>query len=248
MVNRDAMKDLPPASDLRKVKNSYEWINTWRYVIVQPSVKLVGFAAASFANKDGTSVRPGVRRLMGITGYSNRAVVDALTTLRWLGFLWRSKAGTRTPEGGDADEHWLCLPRDMSHIPIADFKTGVPPAFEELSPQARSVAEILGVVKRFPEQPSELSSGPSELTSLVEVTSVHHTNPFTNSNDHAAEQQAGARASSRAADDSFGAYIFIDESVGGLDPVEASTVNGMLADGRHPNAIINKIRSEREAA
>lgn len=41
---------------------------------------------------------------------------------------------------------------------------------------------------------------------------------------------------------------FIDEAVGGLDPVESSTVDGMLADGRHPNAIINRIRAMREAA
>lgn len=241
------MKDLPPAEALRKVTKSYEWINTWRYVIVQPSVKAVGLAAATYANKDGTSVRPGVQRLMSVTGYSNRAVVDALTTLRWLGFLWRYKAAVRTPEGGVADEYWLVLPRDLSHVPIADSKTAAEPAFCDLTSKAQMVAEVLGVAKRLRKVPSELASVPSEVTSLDQVTSVHNTNPFTNSNNHPAKQQA-ARASSRDMEDGFEVIEFIDENVGGLDPVEASTADGMLANGMDPRAIINTIRKMREAA
>lgn len=259
MDNRDAMKTLPLGETLRKVEYSYEWINTWRYVIVQPSVKCVGMAAASFANADGTRVRPGVRRLMTITGYSNRAVCDALTTLRWLGFLWRSKVGTRTPEGGQADEHWLCIPKDMSHIPIADFDSGLEPAFDDLAPEAQEVAVILEVDKRLRKvsselssKPSELSSRPSEPTPPDRVKPVHNTNPptnpvVTNSYDHSAFQQAGARASSRADEDPDG-YDIVDEAVGGLDPVESSTTEGMLADGYHPNAVANRILQRRDAA
>lgn len=248
MADRSSMKTLPPVSELRRVKNSYEWINTWRYVIVQPSVKAVGLAAASFASKDGTAVRPGVQRLMTITGYSNRSVVDALTTLRWLGFLWRAQKALRTPEGGQADEHWLVLPKDMSHVPLADFVTGTAPAFGDLAPRAQIAAEILGVAKRLRQVPSELSSRPSELTSLDQVNSLHNTNPFTNSNDHPAKQQAGTRASSRAADDSLANFNYIEQAVGGLDLAEASTADGMLASGMAPKAIINTILRMREAA
>lgn len=247
MADRDAMKDLPPAETLRKVTKSYEWINTWRYVIVQPSVKAVGLAAATYANKDGTSVRPGVQRLMAVTGYSNRAVVDALTALRWLGFLWRYKPGVRTPEGGRADEYWLVLPRDLSHVPMADPETAAEPAFRSLAPEAQVAAEILGVAKRLRAVPSELRSVSGEVTSLDQVTSVHNTNSFTNSDNHPAKQQA-ARASSRDMEDSFEIIEFIDENVGGLDPVEASTADGMLANGMDPKAIINTIKKMRDAA
>lgn len=247
MSNRDAMKTMPPTASIYKVKRSYEWINTWRYVIVQPSVKSVGLAAATFASADGTSVRPGVRRLMTITGYSNRAVCDALTTLRWLGFLWRAKQGTRTPEGGQADDHWLCIPRDLSHIPIADFQTGLEPRFVDLTPQAQRVAAILGVDKRLRKIPSELSAGSSEVTSPGDVTSVHNTNTVTNSIDHSVRQQTASRASARGVE-SLDDYDLIDEAVGGLDPVESSTADGMLSDGKNVRYIINTILKRREEA
>lgn len=240
-------KEHPPAKYLHMVKYNYHWNNAWRYVIVQPSVKNTGFAIGTFSNKDGTSMYPGVRRLAAVTGHSKRAVIEALAWMRWLGFIWRvsTSPGSKTNE---ADQYTLCLPRDMTHVPQVTAKPLQEPTFGELPAIAQHSAMLLGVARR-------LGAG-GDLMSPGVVTSGHHrwwsqvTPPthLTNSYDHAAENQAGARASSRAAEDSFEAYDFIDEAVGGLDPVESSTVDGMLADGRHPNAIINRIRAMREAA
>lgn len=243
----DAFQDVPPASTLRVVKNSYEWQRTWRYVIVQPSVKNVGFAVATFANKDGTRIFPGVRRLMTISGYSNKAVVDALAALRWLGFIYRVSCGVRNPTGGVADTYQLCLPRDMSRVPMADAKAGTDPVFEDLPCEAQRAAVILGVAARLRKTSSELSSERSELSSLDPVTSVHNTKASTKSKHHSASSDAASRASSRG-DDPSEAYDFIDDAVGGLDPVESSTAEGMLGNGKDPRYIINTILKRRDAA
>lgn len=241
-------KEHPPAEYLQVVKYNYHWNNVWRYVIVQPSVKNTGLTMATWSNKDGTSIYPGIRRLAIASGHSKRAVIEALAWMRWLGFVWRVSTSPGS-ESHEADSYVLCLPRDMTHVPRATPKPLKEPVFAEMPPIARHSAMLLGVAKR-------LGAAPGDLMSPGVVTSGHHrwwsqvTPPthLTNSNDHAAENQAGSRASSRAAEDSFAAYDLIDEAVGGLDPVESSTVDGMLADGRHPNAIINRIRTMREAA
>lgn len=113
----------PPPSALYAVQNSYEWFRLWRYVVVQPSVKNVGFAVATFSNRRGHQVFPGIKRLMVVTGLSKPSVIDALATMRWLGFLYRVQSAQGSGNGR-ADEYQLCKPRSLEHVPMADPKTG----------------------------------------------------------------------------------------------------------------------------
>jgi hypothetical protein len=236
------------------IKDPYEWKRVFRYVIVQPSVKNVGLACESFADgKDGTRVFPGVRRLMAVTGYTNKPVVDALKTMRWLGFIHRYKAAVRTPAGGDADRYQICLPHDLSHIPMVDAKTGADPMWHDLTPEAQRVAKALGVVDRLTrERPDVLSSELDVLSTSDQVYSVPNTNPSINSIDHSASHGAGQRASSPAdeplPDDLLGLQERIAASLGDLTAAEESRVRGMLCDGCHPILIVRAIRRGRGSA
>ncbi|MEV0994673.1 hypothetical protein [Nonomuraea sp. NPDC050202] len=159
----------PPASALYAVRYSYDWLRTWRYVVVQPSVKNVGLAAATFSNKRGLQVFPGVKRLMAITGHSKPSVIDALATMRYLGFLWRRSCGQGS-ESGQADEYQLSLPRTKDHLPMIDAKTGKEPALHTLPPIAQQTATRLGVAGRLSKRVGGQMTQPgwsTETTTLV---------------------------------------------------------------------------------
>lgn len=244
----------PPIASLRMVKDPYEWKRIFRYVIVQPSVKAVGLACESFANgKDGTRVFPGVQRLMAITGYSNKPVVDALKTMRWLGFLHRYGTAVRTPNGGSADRYQLCIPQDLSHIPMVDAPTGMDPTWDDLTEEAQRTARILGVMERLTKPRSDVLSYEANVLSTSDrVDSVPNNNSSTNSDNHSAPHVAGQRASSQAEaplpDDLLGLEERIADALGGLTPAEESEVRGMLVKDCNPIAIIRAIRKWRGSA
>lgn len=254
----------PPAEALRAVKYSYDWLRTWRYAIVQPSVKHVGFAAATFSNRRGRQVFPGVKRLMTITGLSKPAVIKSLRLMRQLGFLYRLSCAQGS-NSGKADEYQLCVPWTLRHVPMADAKTGQEPVFSELPSIAQRTARLLGVAARLGEASGELSEPGSELTEPLVVVSgnrpwwreltppTHHTNTSTKSSDHHADRhdRADAGASARKYDFEVedDCYEYVTDAFGDdLDPYEASRLDGMLASGSHPEAIVNAIRAGRGQA
>jgi len=250
----------PPASALRAVKRHYEWEDVWKYVVVRPPVKTVGLSLKTFGNKKGLEIHPGIRRLMAITGHTKPTVIEAIAEMRWLGFLWRISRA-RGSNSGLADDYQLSLPKSLEHLAMVDARTADEPSFYDLPLIAQQTAIRLKVDKRLKKvsgclsQPGGQSGQPLVVASanlewwsqLTPPTHTTHTSTHS-MNHHSDSSESGPRASSRAARESLDDYDFIDEAVGGLDPVESSTADGMLANGMDPRAIINTIRKMREAA
>lgn len=91
----------------------YEWERWVRRVRLHPSVKLVALTLATYANRDGTHMYPGVAKLAAVTGLTERSVRDALKTLRDLGLLERTREGFRNGRRALADEHEMRRPTDL---------------------------------------------------------------------------------------------------------------------------------------
>jgi hypothetical protein len=100
-----------------------EWVTVWRRAIADPSVKLTGFAVASFADyRTGARIHPGVPLLMKVTGLrSDKSVRDALKLMRddW-GLIWRYAEGSKRGRAKESDEYRLTFPDDITVIPLMD--------------------------------------------------------------------------------------------------------------------------------
>lgn len=255
----------PPASSLLAVKYSYDWLRVWRYVVTQPALKGIGLTAATYSNKRGLQIFPGVARLMAATGYSKPTVIEAMATMRWMGFLWRVSCAQGS-NSGKADSYQLCTPKSMEHVPMVDAKSAKDPAYESLPVIAQRAAVHLGVAARLQKASGQLSQPGGQLRQPLVVKSddlewwsqltppIHLTYSSTKSSDHHSDShESGSRASSRARDydltDDDDRYEYVmDAFADGLDPYEASTVEGMLSKDEHPAKVINKIRSMRSEA
>jgi hypothetical protein len=236
----------PPAKALYAVKTSYEWVNLWRYVICQPALKHTGLAVVTFSGKRGKDIYPGLQRIMLITGHGKTATVEALKHLRWLGFLYRVSSGQGS-ESGEADKYMLSTPKTLDHLPMVIRKPLADPAFGDLSVGARKTAVVLNVHRRLGGHGPLTEPGVVSLANhrwwSERTTTVH----LTNASDHSASKQAASRASARGHEE-LDDYEIIDQEVGGLDPVESSTAEGMLADDKNRRYIINTILNRRDKA
>ncbi len=87
-----------------------KWTQAFRdSEIPEPTARAVGYALATFANADGTSIRPGIARLMVAASLSRRSVIKGQgLLLRW---CWIEQVNPGTPER--AAEYRLTLPRDV---------------------------------------------------------------------------------------------------------------------------------------
>jgi hypothetical protein len=241
-------KTIPDLRTLRVIDNSYEWLRTWRYVIVRPPVKNVGFAIATFANRDGKQVFPGIRRLMAITGHSKSTVIEALATMRWMGFLFR-RASAQGSNSGLSDEYQLCLPIDLSHIPMVG-KNGREPAFEALTLAAQQTARILDVAARLTKSGTHteplVDREPNQGWSAQQTPPTHDTNTYDLSAPHVAGQRASSQAERYDFDDPNDCHDYILDAFGNdLDVYEMSAADGMLSKGYHPVEIVNMISRRR---
>ncbi len=82
------------------------------------STKLLAFVLATYADMNGSRVRPGVGRLSRVAGVTDRTVKRALATLRELGLIERVKQGNRW--AGHADEYRLTIPTNLLDLPMLD--------------------------------------------------------------------------------------------------------------------------------
>lgn len=80
-----------------------------RRLALPPSVKLIASFCAQFGNPDGTEVRPGEKRLIVESGYSERTVRRALAALRDIGLMKRVRVGSTMGRRALADEYRLVL-------------------------------------------------------------------------------------------------------------------------------------------
>jgi hypothetical protein len=107
----------------------FEWERILRRIRVSvPSVKLVGFAMATYASADGSNVRPGQRRLAAVLGTSEMTVRRGQSELEAVGMLdmvFKGRSLGRGQSGGYASEYRLTVPSDLlERVPMLDPDEG----------------------------------------------------------------------------------------------------------------------------
>jgi hypothetical protein len=107
----------------------FEWERILRRIRVSvPSVKLVGFAMATYASADGSNVRPGQRRLAAVLGTSEMTVRRGQSELESTGMLemvFKGHSLGRGQSGGYASEYRLTVPSDLlERVPMLGPEEG----------------------------------------------------------------------------------------------------------------------------
>lgn len=154
---------------------------------VDPAVMpeaLKGFALilATFADPDGTRVRPGIPSLRAITGKSSRTVQDRLTDLHdRLGFLILTRRGGGRGGSGRANEYRLAIPADLLE------RVGLI-GIDEQSPATT-------VAGQSPESPATAIAGQSHLSpvdnQLSPATATADENDFHRQSDDSPDRLTG---------------------------------------------------------
>jgi len=114
----------------------FAWERVVRATDTTSTVKLVALTLATYGDRNGQRLRPGVDRLARACGLSERATRAALVTLRDLGLIERTVAGSTMGRRAIADEHRLTQP-------VADG-TPAPPAGDEWAESSGSPARRSG--------------------------------------------------------------------------------------------------------
>ncbi|MDI3211694.1 helix-turn-helix domain-containing protein [Arthrobacter sp. AL12] len=109
----------------REPQGRFEWERLVRRAVIKPpSVKLLGLVMATYANSDGTRVRPGQKRLANVMGTSISTVERGQRALEAIGFIemtYKGHSAGRGRSGGYASEYRLTIPSDLlERIPMLD--------------------------------------------------------------------------------------------------------------------------------
>jgi len=94
--------------------DTYEWMRLVRRCCFTAPTNLVALTLATYANQDGTNIFPGVDRLTRVTGLSERSVRGAMKTLRDVGLIERTRAGSSMGRRALTDVHALAFPVDLA--------------------------------------------------------------------------------------------------------------------------------------
>jgi hypothetical protein len=239
--DRAATKRYAPPDTWEHVK-PVVWLKAIQTITLSPGGKAVACALALHANKtDGRKAHPGLSRLEWESGASRHTVVATLADLE---AMWLIDCVSRSTGRGNASEYDLML-----HDQTARYGT---PFSEWLAARRPSA-------KGFPSEPFAEKKGsrePPEGFPVPPQRVPEGTPPgFTTRKDLISSVRSahGRTATQRADDyeiesdlDDLDALEAELENVLFADAVEMSTITGMLQDGRHPRAIINKILADRE--
>ena len=134
--------------------------------IPKPSVmRTVALTLASYANADGSRVRPGLPRLAAVTQLSKSSVSRAVTALRSLGLVERVVCGSANGRRGWSDEYRLTVPADL--LEVMEL---LPPDEIPGSEQDSQVTPVLRIVGQ--EQDSHVTPDPAEQVSRQTRTGV----------------------------------------------------------------------------
>lgn len=96
----------------------FEWERVLRRVQMPSGAKFLALMMATYADQNGSRVRPGVERLARVMCMSEPTVKRSLSTLRDLGLIERTKQGNR--HAGLADEYRLTVPSTLLDHPMLD--------------------------------------------------------------------------------------------------------------------------------
>lgn len=101
-----------------KPVDRFEWERIVRRMRMASGTKYLAVVLATYADQDGTRVRPGVECLARVMCVSEKTVKRALSDLRDMGLIQRTKQGNR--HAGLADEYRLVHPSNMADRPMLD--------------------------------------------------------------------------------------------------------------------------------
>lgn len=101
---------VPARPSLRAV-DRFEWERIVRRARIPKSTKYLALMLATYADHDGTRIRPGVDRLAIVMQVSKKTVTLAFADLRELGLVERTRQGNR--HARHSDTYRLTVPVDM---------------------------------------------------------------------------------------------------------------------------------------
>jgi hypothetical protein len=103
----------PPRDAALMPIGRYEWERLVRRIVMPKPHKLLAFVLATYADSDGTRVRPGNDVLADVTGDSEKNVRRILGALRELGLLSLVSRGGGRGGRGKASQYRLTIPDDL---------------------------------------------------------------------------------------------------------------------------------------
>lgn len=185
----------------------FEWERILRRIQVSaPSVKLVGFTMATYADADGCRVRPGQSRLAAVMGTSVSTVRRGQSELEAIGMLdmvVKGRSYGRGHQGAFASEYRLTVPSDLfENVPMLD-----PDEQNNSAPvtgtSRKNSAPVLPSSKELPVISEELPVTSEELPVIwaeEPVTDEHPPQHSHHNKDHNKEHQSVivAQANARA--------------------------------------------------
>lgn len=98
--------------------DSFEWQRIVRRVRMSCTTMCLALTMSTYANRDGTHIVAGVERLARVMCVSEPTVKRALSDLRRMGLVERTKQGNRWAK--KSDEYRLTVPSDVLDLPMLD--------------------------------------------------------------------------------------------------------------------------------
>ena len=97
----------------------FTWERMVRATKMDPSTKLAALICGTYANQDGSKVRPGLKRLSEDSGLSQRSMKRAVVALRSMGLLDRVSKGSNLGVKDMVDVYRLVIPAGNQVPPMA---------------------------------------------------------------------------------------------------------------------------------
>ncbi|MPZ66193.1 MAG: hypothetical protein GEU83_11990 [Pseudonocardiaceae bacterium] len=99
--------------DAVKYAERFEWERIVRRIVLPLPVKCLALVLATYADPDGSRVRPGVPVLADVTGQSQRTINRQLSSLRRMQLIEMTRRGGGRGAKGKASEYQLTIPADL---------------------------------------------------------------------------------------------------------------------------------------
>lgn len=125
----------------------YEWVRILRRIVMPGTIKFTALMLSTWADPDGTRVRPGNDLLAAALGVSERTVIRHLDELRSWQFIKQVSRGGGRNNVGKATEYRLTIPPDLM-----DRFTLLPPNGRP-EPDSRETPTDSGDTQMSPQSP-----------------------------------------------------------------------------------------------
>lgn len=203
---------------------------------------------AQWMNADGSNAWPSRKRLAACCGISESAIDRHLAIAIRAGYLQRTGGGRR----GHVAVHAATIPADRWDSDAEKIRTldsaSVMTRYAELARHSQRVSASLVQRKRVTgDAPTSSTTSDKHLAASKEAGSSLRDERDEDELEDEEQERANDEERERDEQEREDAYERIEAELGGLDAVEASTVDGMLWAGVHAKAIVNKVNKCRRS-